>query len=171
MGELYSQHGALARHCRESRPRVVHSKSIHAVFREHGQAAPDVLLVGGMDIVGITDVDREGLARVGQREGLRLRFAQRCVGETRGIGGIFVVGETHPIERKVALAEVRPPRGNHRREEPAVFCGPLGVALTLIPHRAADRIGQQRIDHAVEQASGSPRIAGTTGGAGAGIFF
>ena len=111
-----------------------------------------------MDVADVTDINDDRLTGVGQGEGLGLGFAEEG---PAGIGGVLVVGQLHPIEGEVALAELSAPAGDHRGEERVVLVGFAGVAFTLIPDGAAQGVGDERGDHAVVQAGGGFLVAGT----------
>ena len=108
---------------------------------------------------------------MGQGERLRLGFAEEGVGRATRITGIFVVGEVDPVERKVALAEVRAPCSDHRRETCMIFGGAVGIALALIPEGAAEGVGREGVDHTVVKTGGRPRITRAAGRARLRIFL
>ncbi len=69
-------------------------------------------------------------------------------------------GELDEEERELALAPVLAPVADHRRQQGLVFMGAPGVRFALVPDRAADRIGNQRGDHAVVEVRRAAAASG-----------
>ena len=91
-----------------------------------GEAMTDVVLVFGVNVLALSDIDDHGLARPGELEGHRLGFAQSRppAGGLRGLGAaIHEIGKLHPDEREVPFVPAGAPVGDHRGEERLIFSG------------------------------------------------
>ena len=121
--------------------------------RPQGQALAHVLLVLGMDVFGLADV--HGDRHAGVLQGQRLEHLLADGDPAAGLGGLLLriaeVGELDPEEREVPLAPRAAPVGDHRPKLQTVKARVVmaGVALALVPDRAADGAGYQWGDHAV----------------------
>src|SRR6185503_18238512 len=116
----------------------------------------DLALLERMDVGGIPDVHGHGHAGVRHREREPLR-----VTEERRLAAVARVAEgrdLHEVEREVAVSEGRAPVADERREERAVLARALAVRLALVPDRAADRVRDERRDHAVPEHARRLRI-------------
>ena len=115
------------------------------------EAAADLLLVLGMDVRRVADVDGDGHAGVLEGEGAALCLTQVC---PLGAGG--EVGELHIEEREVAHLPASAPILNHGGEELLIVEGAVfaGVALALVPDGSADGELGYGGDHGVEEAAG-----------------
>ena len=130
--------------------------------RRPRQPAPQLLLVGGMDVVAFADVHRDGQARARiLRRHPALDVAHLGPAAFAGLRGRGpVAGKLHDQQRQVR-AEARTEIAAQPFQQGAVVAGIAGVRLALVPQRTAEAVVAERRDHAVveraEAGGGLPR--------------
>ena len=75
VGKGHPQRRPLAGSREESRSGVGRGEAVNPVLGEKCETAADFLFVGRVNFLGIAEIDREGLAGVGQGEGAGLGLA------------------------------------------------------------------------------------------------
>src|SRR6201993_3186185 len=106
--------------------------------RAQSETIPYRLLLFGVDVVGVTSVDRDsetGVGSGGRRDGLGFARFRPIIAVNRNGAAFGEGGQADDIERKIALAEERAPIGNHRRKDFAVLKTARRVLFSLIPNR------------------------------------
>ena len=104
------------------------------------------LLVLGVNIRGVADIDGNGHAGVGCSQCLEETFTDR----RPGVG--FVVRQLYKKEGKVTLAPHVSPTGDQRGQQRLVVQAgrpAVRVAFALVPDGSTNRIRNQRLDHAI----------------------
>src|ERR1035438_7957186 len=103
------------------------------------QALAHVLLVGGMDVVRVADIDSNGHSGLGDAQRLELRLAEFG---PHGGGRSLIIGDLHEQEREVAHSPSAPPVDDHGFEHGRIQgrADSRGVALSLIPDDSADGV-------------------------------
>jgi hypothetical protein len=124
--------------------------------RRPGQPRTHRLLVAGVDVVRIAQVDRHHLTRAGERERRALGFPERS---PRGARRRLTVHraeprELDPQERELLTGPTpRPAPARDQAAEQLPVLRRLGdvvrVGFALVPDHAPDRVAQQRVDHPV----------------------
>jgi hypothetical protein len=164
-GDLAVFHAARA----EDRAGGRAAASVSLCERPAREPLADILLVARVDVARLADIDRHGHAEPGQGGRLDLLLAEFGPAVAhRGVVRIarLVVGELHEVEWKLGLPPRRAPAVHQRLHLLEVARRGAGVRLALIPKRTADRVGDERGNHAVVQArellfvAGDPRLLG-----------
>ncbi len=126
----------------------------HAACGE-GETSADGLLFGGMDVVRVADVERNGHGGAVDVEGAALCVAD----ESPILTGRVEAGDLDVKEGKIALLEVCAPILYECGEERAVVrCATLAaVGFSLIPEKALDGFSGERSDHAIVKTGWKPR--------------
>jgi hypothetical protein len=124
--------------------------------RHQGEPMADILLVPGVNIQALSDVDgygQSGIRDLGGRDRLCLaQFRPTARGRLRG--SLAVIGELHDEEREIAFIPAVPPILDQRRQQPAVLVSPVGVGLALIPNHATHGVRPRQ--HCCARLIGSP---------------
>ena len=124
---------------------------------QEGEALAYGLLVGGVDVVLVADVDGDGHAGVGEREGFALGVAEFA---PAFFGGAGEGGDLDEEKGEVALGPMLAPVLDHCGEEFVVEAGGIegGVGFALVPDDALDRERSEGGDHGVVEGSGLPGV-------------
>jgi len=120
-----------------------------------GEASTNRLLVRGMHIVPLADVERHGHASICDIEAPALAISNEAPVFWRRIEA----RDLDKQEGKIALTPLLSPIGDERGEEFRVEAGAVErtVGLPLIPKETLDGIGRERRDHTVIEAGRDPR--------------
>ena len=131
---------------------VLHGEGVQALG--HGN------LLQGMDVLLVADVAEDSHRHAGQLRALRLLQAQRVPVEGSPHGGIEG-GQLAGEEGQLRVVPRLLPAFAHPRKQGciALRLAGVGVALALIPQRAADAEGRDPGDHVLEQTAGLVRIS------------
>ena len=160
VGEFHAEGSALAHGRRKKRPGPLHVQRVGIGLGEERQPLTHRLLVGGVKIFRLPDIDGHNHAGVGQSERGSLGFAQFGPFAPAGIA-VGIIWYLHKVEGKITQWPACAPVPDHRGEQFGVFTRLTDIGFSLIPQHAAERIGHERCNHAIEQS------AGRIGGAGA----
>ena len=112
-----------------------------------GQAVPHLLLLAGMDVGQVADVEGDGHAGVGDGEALGLPHPD--LGQLGGLVAIAVRRQLHEVEREVPLAPEVAPAPDQGLLLLEVELAVHAVGFALVPDGAADGEGDEGVDHAV----------------------
>lgn len=116
---------------------------------ETDETVGDIAFVFGVNVVGFTEVDDDGLSGVGKLLGQGLRFAKfGPIAVARLCFFGLEVGELHPVKGEIALLGFFAPELDHEGKEVAVFLGATGVGFALIPDDAFDAVLDVGVEHA-----------------------
>src|ERR1700730_16509387 len=119
----------------------------------------DVKLVAWVDVVRFANIDDDRHACLRRSQRHHLCFAQLGpIAVSRLRLGRPPTSELNEIERKLTLVPRRPPITDHRREEGPILISAIGIALALVPDRAANRIRLERRDHRIVENAGTVLI-------------
>src|SRR6185436_6172132 len=102
-----------------------------------------------MNVILVTDIDRDGHSGLRLTQGHRLRLTQ--LGPITLVRLSFVrmpVRKLHKVERKL-LSPRAAPVANHDRKQRAILKGTSGITLALVPDRATYRERNKRRNHRV----------------------
>ena len=158
--------GVAARH--RDGGRVYHpADTVRALQRYEREPAGHLLLVLGVYVGRVANVDGHGHGGVVERQGVGLRLAQGRPSRLRlHEAGLKVGRQLHEIERHVGRVAHLAPVGNKPAEQRGILLGAAHVGTSLVPQHTFDGHGDYGAHHGIVKHGGERRPRGRDGLAG-----